>query len=172
MSRNLLDGYAGLLERGGGTARRENRYAAGVQRARKVDQTGLVGNREEGEFDHREVKCRNIRWRSRAHRQRREMSRSRSAHLSRSPRIGDDDPARIQVLVVSARLRLVVKTVGLELLSERAAIDAEDRCSAALIAFRIIEHGFEERRLDLAHDQIVQLTGLMPVERGKVLLES
>ena len=48
---NVDDGQAGLSERLGGAAGRQQRHAAGVQGLRKGHETGLVGHAEQGAAD-------------------------------------------------------------------------------------------------------------------------
>ena len=63
---------------------------------------------------------------------------------------------------------LLQQGIGLELLAQRAAINAEDTGCLALVAVRIIHHGLEQRSLDLANDQVVQIARAVAVERGEI----
>src|SRR5690606_5701654 len=67
-----------------------------------------------------------------------------------------------------AVLQSVGEAVSLQFFSQRSAIDAEDVGGAALIAFGVIEHGFEERLFDLAQDELVELPRLVAIQRREV----
>ena len=58
--------------------------------------------------------------------------------------------------------------VRLQLLAQRAAIDAENVGGAALVALGVVEHGLEQRLFDFAQHEVVQLAGLVPVQRREV----
>jgi hypothetical protein len=51
------------------------------------------------------------------------------------------------------------ETELLELLAQRAAIDAQDSGRPALVAVRVIEHHSKERLLDLAQHQLIEVRG-------------
>src|SRR5262245_52678739 len=53
--------------------------------------------------------------------------------------------ARRTAMDINCRSLSICQTVGLQFLTQRAAIDAENIGRAALVAFRIVEHGFEQR---------------------------
>src|ERR1700761_2636804 len=48
-----------------------------------------------------------------------------------------------------------------EFLAQGAAVDAENGCRAALVSLHVAHHHLEQRLLDLAHHQLVQVRGLM-----------
>src|SRR6185437_13429554 len=60
----------------------------------------------------------------------------------------------------------------LELLAQRAAVDAENSRSPALVALGIVEHHAKERLLDLAQHEIVEIRRPRAVEAGEVIAES
>src|SRR5512141_236339 len=61
--------------------------------------------------------------------------------------------------------------VDLQLLAQGAAIDAEDVRGATLVAGRVVEHRAEQRLLDLAHHQVVQVAWCMAVETREVRVQ-
>ena len=63
------------------------------------------------------------------------------------------------------------ETVDLQLLAQRAAIDAEDVGRAALVALGIVEHGLEQRLFDFAQHQVIELAGLVAVQAREIGIE-
>src|SRR6188474_3171234 len=61
--------------------------------------------------------------------------------------------------------------VVLELLAQSAAVDAEDVRGAALVALGVAEHGAEQRLLDLAHHEVVEMPRPMAVQAREVTVE-
>src|SRR5256885_8953680 len=55
----------------------------------------------------------------------------------------------------------------LQFLAQRAAVDAENVCGAALVALRVIEHHAEQRLFDLAQHQLVEAGGPGAVQTGE-----
>ena len=58
-----------------------------------------------------------------------------------------------------------------EFLAQRAAVDAEDRGGAALVARGVVEHGAEQGLFDFAQHEVVQVRGLVAVQVGEVVGE-
>src|ERR1700723_1124204 len=63
------------------------------------------------------------------------------------------------------------KSELLQLLTQRATVDAEDARGAALVALRVVEHDAKQRLLDFAQHQVVQMSRTMPVQAGEVITE-
>src|SRR5690606_1259017 len=61
--------------------------------------------------------------------------------------------------------------VALQLLAQSAAIDAENLGGAALIAVGICQDRLEQRLLDLADDELVQIARLVPVQAFEIALQ-
>src|ERR1700683_648919 len=61
------------------------------------------------------------------------------------------------------------KSELLQLLAQRAAVDAENAGGAALVAFRVVEDDPEQGLLDLAQHQVIEVCGSVPVETGEVV---
>src|SRR5690606_15747908 len=58
-----------------------------------------------------------------------------------------------------------------QLLAQGAAVDAEDLRRTALIALRVIQHRLEQRLLDLADDELVQIARFVSVEAFEIALQ-
>ena len=58
-----------------------------------------------------------------------------------------------------------------EFLAQRAAVDAEDRGGAALVARGVVEHGAEQRFFDLAQHHVVEVRWLVAVQVREVVGE-
>src|ERR1700722_4324908 len=58
-----------------------------------------------------------------------------------------------------------------EFLAQCAAIDAENRRRAALIALYVVHHHFEQGLFHFAQHQIVQMRGFVAIERFKIALQ-
>src|SRR5882757_8261417 len=67
--------------------------------------------------------------------------------------------------------RLLVDAELFQLLAQGAAIDAENGRGAALVALHVAHHDLEQRFFDFAHDQIVQVCGLVAIERFEIALQ-
>src|SRR5262249_35356248 len=59
----------------------------------------------------------------------------------------------------------------LELLAQRAAVDAEDARGAALVALGVVEHYAKQRLLDLAQHQIIEIGGTVPAQAHEVVAQ-
>src|SRR5277367_6756387 len=101
---------------------------------------------------------------------------SSSMPRSLSARANSTIPALSETL--SSARRTGVSNVSLladpelfEFLAQGAAIDAEDGRRTALVALHVAHHNLEQRLFDLAHDQLVQVRGLMSVQRLEVALQ-
>ena len=64
-----------------------------------------------------------------------------------------------------------MENVPIEFLAQGAAVDAEDVRGAALVALCVAEHGPEQRLLDLAHHEVVEMPRPMAVQAGEVAVE-
>src|ERR1700679_2414627 len=58
-----------------------------------------------------------------------------------------------------------------EFLAQGSAIDAEDGRGAALVSVHVPHHHLEQRLLDLAHHQIIQMCGLVAVQGLEIALQ-
>src|ERR1700689_62809 len=63
------------------------------------------------------------------------------------------------------------KSELLQLLAQRAAVDAQDHRCAALVALCVVEHDAKQRLLHLAQHQVIQLRRAVAVETGEVIAE-
>ena len=61
--------------------------------------------------------------------------------------------------------------IGSEFLAQRAAINAEDTGSLALVAVGVVHNDFKKWSLNFAHNKIVQFTRTITVEAGEILVE-
>src|SRR6516164_5162864 len=59
----------------------------------------------------------------------------------------------------------------LQLLAQRAAVDAENAGGAALVTFGVVEYHAEQRLFDLAQNEIVQMCRPVAVQAGEILAE-
>src|ERR1700720_4185887 len=58
-----------------------------------------------------------------------------------------------------------------EFLAQCAAVDAENRRRTALIALHVAHDYLEQRLFNLAHHEVVQMRGLVAVQRLKITLQ-
>src|SRR4051812_15279524 len=71
----------------------------------------------------------------------------------------------------SSRISSIAETELLQLLAQRAAIDAEDARGAALVTFGIVEHYAEQRLFNLAQHEVVQMRRTVTVQAREVVAE-
>ena len=70
------------------------------------------------------------------------------------------------------RRALLNKRIGPEFLAQGTAVDAQYTGSLTLIALRIIHHRFEQRPFYFADNEIVEVTGTIPIQRREILIQS
>src|SRR5690606_19105464 len=86
-------------------------------------------------------------------------------------------PVLSETLSSARRFGCIVKVsiadelVALQLLAQSAAIDAENLGRTALIAPRVIQDRLEQRLLDLADDELVQISRLVSVQAFEIALQ-
>src|SRR5277367_5666453 len=101
-----------------------------------------------------------------------------SSSMPRSLRARANSTIPVLSETLSSARRTGVSNVSLladpelfEFLAQGAPVDAEDRGSAALVSLRVAHYHLEQRFLDLAHHQLVQMRGLMAVQGLEVALQ-
>src|SRR5271168_4236099 len=70
-----------------------------------------------------------------------------------------------------SNVQLLVDPEFFEFLAQGAAIDTEDGRGTALVSLHMPHHHLEQRLLDLAHHQFVQVRGLMTVQGLEIALQ-
>src|SRR5690606_3600327 len=95
---------------------------------------------------------------------------------SRSDRANSTMPCLSETLSRARRCAVIAPSITdeivcLQLLAQRAAIDAENLRRAALIALRVAHDGFQQRLLDLADDELIEISRFVSVQACEIALQ-